>query len=65
MTYGEIKQKFDEQFPGLKISDYRPDKDGIYLWVEDSPINISAQYNQEADTFTLRTTHEEWGLLKN
>ena len=64
MTYGEIKKKFDEQFPGLIVSDYRPDERGIYFWIKNSPVNVIAEYNQETDTFFLRTTRDEWNLLK-
>lgn len=64
MTYGEIKKKFDEQFPGLIVSDYRPDERGIYLWIKNSPVNVIAEYDQETDTFFLRTTRDEWNLLK-
>lgn len=43
MAVGDVISKFKEQFPGLKIEDLRPYKDGLYFWIDSSPTNIVAK----------------------
>lgn len=64
MTYGEITQRFKAQLPGMKITDIRP-ADGIaslYVWMDNSPVNLIARYDEETDTFSIETTREGWTI---
>lgn len=64
MTWGEIMCKFNEQFPGLNVTDMRPNATNqIYVWVKGSPIDIIATYDEETKTFKVTTTYEKWNLL--
>lgn len=62
MTVGDVIAKFQEQFPGLRIEDVRPYKDGLYFWINGSQTNIVAKYIQETDTFSLYTTRNDFEI---
>lgn len=65
LTFGEIIHAFYQQFPGLKINDLRPNgPDQLYIWVQDSPTNIIATYIPESQTFIVKTTKEEWEIIR-
>lgn len=62
MYIGNVIKRFKEQFPGLKIEDVRPYKDGLYFWIGGSQTNIFAKYNEETDSFSVQTTRDDWKI---
>lgn len=64
-TWGDLMDKFRNQFPELKTYDWRPNNPHeLYIWLEDSPDNIIATFNPETDTFQTRRTNEDWNMLE-
>lgn len=56
LTYGEIFEKFEQQYPELEINDWRPYpllEHSIIVWLEDGGLELAYQYWPKWGNFCL------------
>jgi len=64
LTYGDIVKFFFEQFPGIDANDVRPNGQyQIYVWLNQTDVNLIATYKPDMGVFHVETTYEKWKLL--